>query len=611
MAVNIPQLGSAKVYNYKYDQLNRLKAMDMFNGLNVSTGAFTPVSITDYQERISYDPNGNILTYQRNGHSAKPAMDSMTYSYASGKNQVTHVDDVVAEDNYTKDIDDQNSNNYTYDAIGNLKTDAAEGITNISWTVYGKIASITKSTGTITYSYDASGNRISKTANGKTTVYVRDASGNVMSVYEKETATALKQTETHVYGSSRIGLIKERTKASQTVTLSGGYDDAKVHTFTRGEKIFELSNHLGNVLVTVSDKRLQQTVNNTDVDHYLADVVTATDYSTYGASLPAREYNLDKTVHGFNGQQRDKDIQKDHHTALFWEYDGRIGRRWNVDPRPNVSISPYNCFAGNPIWFSDVLGDSIAPNRTEAMNFFVTGTKEMRKQDRKEHGGRIMGFLKSAYTWDFMKAKIMRFLSFGKLKIIQARNPAEMVAKMKEKLGEKGYVSNLTIDYHSGLMGESSWDPDDAGEKLHNSRDQKYSNQYTQQSNPLDGQDALDAFAELNKGYAGWGTSIFLGNCWAGGNSAKQIPDYTSVISSQIDKAMVFGHQAAASTIGFVFRNTFNGPIYAPYAKASNNKPFRGIYSMSVNGITTVIRSKVTIHNNGRITTSNTTMLNR
>ncbi|WP_090655307.1 RHS repeat domain-containing protein [Parafilimonas terrae] len=37
------------------------------------------------------------------------------------------------------------------------------GITNISWTVYGKINSITRGGSTITYTYDAAGNRISKT----------------------------------------------------------------------------------------------------------------------------------------------------------------------------------------------------------------------------------------------------------------------------------------------------------------------------------------------------------------------------------------------------------------------------------------------------------------
>jgi RHS repeat-associated protein len=73
--------------------------------------------------------------------------------------------------------------------------------------------------------------------------------------------------------------------------------------------------------------------------------------------LVDREYDSDKTVHGFNGQLRDKNIQKDHHTALFWEYDPRIGRRWNIDPVDDESTSPYAVLAENPIMNVDPLGD--------------------------------------------------------------------------------------------------------------------------------------------------------------------------------------------------------------------------------------------------------------
>jgi hypothetical protein len=64
------------MYNYHYDQLNRIVAMDTYNGLNVSAGTFTGVAgiINDYKERISYDPNGNILTYNRNGDAARRAL---------------------------------------------------------------------------------------------------------------------------------------------------------------------------------------------------------------------------------------------------------------------------------------------------------------------------------------------------------------------------------------------------------------------------------------------------------------------------------------------------------------------------------------------------------
>ena len=70
----------------------------------------------------------------------------------------------------------------------------------------------------------------------------------MMSIYQKDGAGALDQHELHLYGSSRLGLTGKRTADPEAVTLATGFDPGKLITFTRGEKIFELSNHLGNSL---------------------------------------------------------------------------------------------------------------------------------------------------------------------------------------------------------------------------------------------------------------------------------------------------------------------------------------------------------------------------
>ena len=59
----------------------------------------------------------------------------------------------------------------------------------------------------------------------------------------------LAQTELHMYGSSRIGIYNVNIDVTNTAIIS------PTTIFTRGNKFFELSNHLGNVLVTVSDKK--------------------------------------------------------------------------------------------------------------------------------------------------------------------------------------------------------------------------------------------------------------------------------------------------------------------------------------------------------------------
>lgn len=365
-------------YNYRYDQLNRLRSMDAYWGLGYAgrnANRWIPQTMNDYKEAITYDPNGNILSYLRNGSPSVPGklqqMDSLNYKYIAGKNQLRQVeDDPGYTSNYTEDIDNQaNPNNYAYDAIGNLIFDDAEDIDLIKWTVYGKIDSIQKGNGNhIKYTYDAAGNRITKKTytaandNTKTTIYVRDASGNVMSVYTYTPPTigagGLEQTETHLYGSSRLGIKqKDSIPAVSGITLPGWTSTAVLSTFTRGERSFELSNHLGNVMVTVSDRKLQISAGGLIVDYYTADVVTAVDYYPFGMSMPGRKYNSVKYRYSFNGQEKEADLNENITTALFWEYDTRIGRRWNIDPVPKSMVSPYVCLGNNPIMYVDPLGN--------------------------------------------------------------------------------------------------------------------------------------------------------------------------------------------------------------------------------------------------------------
>jgi len=62
--------------------------------------------------------------------------------------------------------------------------------------------------------------------------------------------------------------------------------------------------------------------------------------------------------YGYGTQEKDDDIIQGLYTAEYWEYDTRLGRRWNVDPmfRKYPWQSPYATFNNNPIYFSDVSG---------------------------------------------------------------------------------------------------------------------------------------------------------------------------------------------------------------------------------------------------------------
>ncbi len=75
--------------------------------------------------------------------------------------------------------------------------------------------------------------------------------------------------------------------------------------------------------------------------------------------MPGRSYNSADYRYGFNAQEKTNEIAGvgNHNTAMFWEYDTRLGRRWNVDPKPQINISDYAVNGNNPIENTDVLGD--------------------------------------------------------------------------------------------------------------------------------------------------------------------------------------------------------------------------------------------------------------
>ena len=68
---------------------------------------------------------------------------------------------------------------------------------------------------------------------------------------------------------------------------------------------------------------------------------------------------VDQYRYTFNGQESENEITGvvgANTTALYWEYDSRLGRRWNLDPKPQISISDYSCFSNNPNSLVDIDG---------------------------------------------------------------------------------------------------------------------------------------------------------------------------------------------------------------------------------------------------------------
>ncbi len=180
---------------YRYDQLNRITRMETYTNVNNTTNSWNSgTASADYLSTFGYDPNGNIMRLYRAGLSTATPMDSLTYKYYPGSNKLNHVRDRETATNYPDDIDNQSTNNYAYDSIGNLVKDAAEQIKQIGWNVYGKITDITRDSNStklgLAFNYDAAGQRVVKVVKAGASentwqkqYYVRDAQGNVMATY--------------------------------------------------------------------------------------------------------------------------------------------------------------------------------------------------------------------------------------------------------------------------------------------------------------------------------------------------------------------------------------------------------------------------------------------
>jgi RHS repeat-associated protein len=380
LSVNNLVIASPRGANYRYDQLNRIKESVSFTNAHIPNHEWnnnlTPGTIPqEWYSQYSYDAMGNITTLKRQDGTGGD-MDDLTYHYdvatPSWKNQLLYVDDSKAAGLHTEDIDDQSTGNYAYDEIGNLIQDNAEEIQNITWTVRGKIKGITR-TGASTkpnlaFEYNAVGQRVVKHVipnNGDKptkTFYLRDASGNIMATYKlyieiidiptNAAEERLVVEEWNLYGSSRLGVYSKEEIVANRIGVWNGTafvpGDPPIYTINGapaasivfdeqvGFKNYELTNHLGNVLATVTDRKVPS-INGTSYDYFNAQITSITDYYPFGMQIEERSWVTNNNGYrfGFNGQEKENDISGndgDNLTFTYRMHDARLGRFLSVDP---------------------------------------------------------------------------------------------------------------------------------------------------------------------------------------------------------------------------------------------------------------------------------------
>src|SRR5690554_7403558 len=96
-----------------------------------------------------------------------------------------------------------------------------------------------------------------------------------------------------------------------------------------GKKRYELTNHLGNVLATFTDRKVYNSI-----DGYYEPVITMkADYYAFGMLMPNRFEGVDDTRHLFNGREHDMVVAREgsSETTQCRQYESRVGRcrGWN------------------------------------------------------------------------------------------------------------------------------------------------------------------------------------------------------------------------------------------------------------------------------------------
>jgi RHS repeat-associated protein len=126
-----------------------------------------------------------------------------------------------------------------------------------------------------------------------------------------------------------------------------------------GKQVFELSNHLGNILATITDKKLQVSTNTTSTDYFEADVQTVQDYYAFGMQMPGRKLSGGYR-YGFNGKENDNEVKGEGNSQDYGMriYDGRIGKFLSVDPLTKgfPQLTPYQFASNSPIANIDLDG---------------------------------------------------------------------------------------------------------------------------------------------------------------------------------------------------------------------------------------------------------------
>ena len=334
-------------YGYKYDDLNRL-VNSYYQKSEVVTNS--------YNESLQYDKNGNITGLQRTGDLDNETfvieIDDLNYTYNNDSNQLKIVSDNSTNPNGFKDT--VSTQDFYYDANGNMYKDVNKGITSI---IYNHLNLPTKIifSGTnrnIVYLYNAIGQKLKKVVTNSTIITTTDYLSGFQ--YENAVLTFFGQTEGYV----------------NNTVINGVNNYSYVYNYT---------DHLGNVRVSYTKDPATQQLKILNENNYYPFGLKHEKYNTNlyqfnpimdknGMMLGGYYIGIgnNSSVGTYKYKYNGKELQ-DELGLNMYDYGSRLydpaRAGWsNIDPLAEKMrrYSPYNYCFNNPLRFTDP--DGMAPN---------------------------------------------------------------------------------------------------------------------------------------------------------------------------------------------------------------------------------------------------------
>ena len=263
-----------------------------------------------------------------------------------------------------------------------------------------------------------------------------------ISIWQANTYT-LK--ERHLYGAERLGINATEVPIfeNNAFTSYTHKEEDVVHLDIRGHKRYELTNHLGNVLAVINDRKVW---NATD-GNFEPVMLSWSDFYAFGMTMPGRNGGVNYR-YLFNGMEHDGEVSGNgnSYTTEFRQYDPRLGRWKSLDPlmAKFPHSSPYVAFANNPVYFTDPYG-------LEPVNDGGDGGEDGSDGGGEDGGGKIyQGETANETEYTYKRSAWQKIIAPIKR---LGRNIDNFIAKRKEmKDSEEAYMHSRDayLDHRHG-----------------------------------------------------------------------------------------------------------------------------------------------------------------